>query len=175
MAACDAGTEQHGSHYPLVSCINLLPAAVTENQCITSSSGFLACRQSLSSAKPMCSMMLACPLMFGHQRQAQPVPNFSTHGIVVADSWHNLSYADGMQKIRADQRPLIADSCPADVAIAVGTCPASSHNESVGSQGGKEWTDTSPGYLLAVKLWREAIATDAAASRKADLQKYLDS
>jgi len=95
-----------------------------------------------------------------------------THGSDAADSWHNLSYADGKQKIRADKRPLTGDSCPADIALAVGTCPAGSHNESVGGQGGNEWTDTSPGYLLAVKLWQEAIATDAAASRKvADLQK----
>ena len=95
-----------------------------------------------------------------------------THGTGAAASWHNLSYADGKQKIRADQRPPIADSCPANIAVAVGTCPAGSHNESVDGQGGNEWTDTSPGYLLAVKLWQEAIATDAAASRKvADLQK----
>ncbi len=98
-----------------------------------------------------------------------------THGNGAADSWHNLSYADGKQKIRPDQLPLTADSCPADIAVAVGTCPAGSHNESVGGQDGNEWTDTSPGYLLAVKLWQEAIATDAAASRKVDLQKWLDS
>jgi len=95
-----------------------------------------------------------------------------THGSGAADSWHNLSYADGKQKMRGEQRPLTADSCPADIALAVGTCPAASHNGSVGGQGGNEWTDTSPGYLLAVKLWQEAIATDAAASRTvADLQK----
>ena len=95
-----------------------------------------------------------------------------THETGATDSWHDLSLADGMQKITADKQPLITNSCPADIAIAVGTCPEGSHNDSAGGQNGNEWTDTSPGYLLAVKLWQEAIATDAAASRNAaDMQK----
>ena len=101
---------------------------------------------------------------------AQP----STRETGVADSSHNLSYGDGMHKITANQQPLVGDSCSADIAIAVGTCPAGSHNESVGGQGGNEWTNTSPGYLLAVKLWQEAIATDAAASRNAeDIHSFI--
>jgi len=94
---------------------------------------------------------------------AQP----STHETGTADSSDKLSYADGVQKYMADKQPLITDSCPADVTIAVGTCPAGFHNDSAGGQGVSRLTDTSPGYLLAVKLWQEAVATDAAASRNA--------
>lgn len=109
-------------------------------------------------------MMLASPWSpETGSASAQP----STNETGAADSSHNLSYSAGMQKVTANKGSLMTNSCPADIAIAVGTCPAGSHNESVDGHGGNEWTDTSPGYLLAMKLWQEAIAIDAAAFRNA--------
>ncbi len=170
MAECNAGIDQHGSHYPLVSSINPLQAALTRKSRLIHWFSCLQAKPFISEAHVFNDAGLSFDVWSPETGSARA--QSCTHEPGSADSWHNLSYTDGKQKIRADKQPLITDSCPADITVAVGTCPAGSHNESAGGQGRNEWTDTSPGYLLAVKLWQEAIATDAAASRNAaDVQK----
>ena len=95
----------------------------------------------------------------------------STHETGAADS--SDSNADGVQIEAIDKLPLVIDSCPADITNDAGICSAGSDNESIGSgNGGCGSTVISRGYLLAVKLWQEAVATVAAASRNAaHLQK----
>ncbi len=78
------------------------------------------------------------------------------------------SNAGGGEIERTDKLPLVIDSCPADMTNGAGTCSTGSHNVSMGSSnGGDGSTDISRGYLMAVKLWQEAVATVAAASRTA--------
>ena len=78
------------------------------------------------------------------------------------------SNADGVVMETSGKLPLVIDSCPADITTDAGTCSAGSHNSSVaGGNGGDGSTDMSRGYLLALKLWQEAVATVAAASRNA--------
>jgi len=90
----------------------------------------------------------------------------STHETGAADSSDND--IDGLQTETLDKLPLVIDSCPADITTDAGTSSAGSHNTSTGSgNDGGESTDMSRGYLLAVKLWQEAVATVAAASRNA--------
>ena len=77
------------------------------------------------------------------------------------------SNADGIVTETSDT--LVIDSCSADIKFDDGTCSTRSHNDVMGSGngGGDGSTDMSRGYLLAVKLWQEAVATVAAASRNA--------
>jgi len=92
----------------------------------------------------------------------------STHETGAADG--SDSNADGIViETSGNKLPLVIDSCPADITTDDGTCSTGSHNDSMGSGngGGHGSTDVSRGYLLAVKLWQEAVATVAAASRNA--------
>ena len=90
----------------------------------------------------------------------------STHETGAADG--SDSNADGVVMETSGKLPLVIDSCPADIKSDAGTCSAGSHNSSVaGGNGGDGSTDMSRGYLLAVKLWQEAVATVAAASQNA--------
>ena len=98
-----------------------------------------------------------------------------TGSFSVPSSTNETSGADGsdndidaLQTETLDKLPLVTDSCPADIITDDGTSSAGSHNTSMsGGNGGCGSTDISRGYLLAVKLWQEAVATVAAASRNA--------
>ncbi len=91
---------------------------------------------------------------FTHETGATDGSHSNTGGVVIETSGNKL--------------PLVIDSCPADITTVNGTNSAGSHNDSVGNgYGGGGSTEISRGYLLAVKLWQEAVATFAAASRNA--------
>ncbi|KAL0040088.1 hypothetical protein WJX79_005748 [Trebouxia sp. C0005] len=78
------------------------------------------------------------------------------------------SNVDGIVIETSGKLPLVVDSCSADITSDAGTSSVSPHNISMGSgNDGGGSTDMSRGYLLAVKLWQEAVTTVAAASRNA--------
>lgn len=68
-------------------------------------------------------------------------------------------------------RDLGLDSCPADPSAnsnAAGSCSAGSETKlSIANDNVRPEMEMSRGFLLAVKLWQEAVATVAAASRSA--------
>ena len=80
----------------------------------------------------------------------------------------SLGVGDGVGS--SDKLHLGSDSCSVNRAIASDSCWAGSASDSVSnsssstSLNGAGMTEISRGYLLAVKLWHEAVATFAAAS-----------